>query len=174
MTYLWIFILLFLGWRKDNLLSSFSFLLSGLAEYFSPGREAKITVSFINDTVDRIIVCVDICEYGFKFEQLLLAANDCLTALLMSLGSNISGSCLSIIQFINNQLLCKHTITLTLLRSAITLIEKIVSIVGYSLPVDVVPQLIGEGRPLLRYRCHCDAELVLMVLKIFQTLLSVR
>ena len=122
----------------------FTTVVSGLAEYFSPGREPKITPNYINDTVNRIITCVDICEYGFKFEQLLLAANDCLRALLVNLGSNISASCMSIIQFINNQLLCKHNITLTLLRSAIKLMEKIVSVVGYSLPVDVVPHLIGE------------------------------
>lgn len=152
----------------------FTTVVAGLGEFFSPGREAKITINYINDTVERIIGCVDICRYDFKFEKLLIAANDCLTALLMNLGSNINASCVGIVQFINNQLSCKHIITLTLLASAIHLIEKIIRVVGYSLPADVVPELIGENKSLMRYRCHGDSDIVITVLKIFQTLLSIR
>ena len=152
----------------------FTTVVLGLGEFFSPGREAKITVNYINDTVDRIISCVDICGYEFRFEKLLIAANDCLTALLITLGNNLNGSCIGIIQFINNQLLTKDKITITLLHSAIQLTEKIVGVVGYSLPAAVVPELIGKGKPLMKYRSHGDSELVIMVLKIFQTLLSIR
>lgn len=152
----------------------FTTVVAGLGEFFSPGREAKITANYITDTVKRIIKCVDICGYDLKFEKLLIAANDCLTVLVASLGTSISVSCLGLVCFINGQLANIDKSTYRLLKSALLLVEKVVSVVGQSLPANVIPELIGKDKPLVKLKLFADQELLAVLLQIFQTLLSIK
>ena len=46
--------------------------------------------------------------------------------------------------------------------------------VGQALPADVIPELLGSGKPLMELRCYADGELIAIVLKIYQTLLSLK
>ncbi|XP_066926510.1 serine/threonine-protein kinase SMG1-like [Clytia hemisphaerica] len=152
----------------------FTTVVSGLGEFFSPGREAKITSGYISDTVERIIKCVDICGFGLQFEKLLIAANKCLTVLVTSLGHAISVSCLKLIKFVNGQLDSKKNVTYHLLKSSLHLMDKAVATVGASLPVDVIPELLQVEKPLMRYRSIADPEVLAIVMRVFQSLLSIK
>ena len=49
-----------------------------------------------------------------------------------------------------------------------------VATVGASLPVEVIPELLEAERPLMRFRCVADPEILEIIIQVFQSLLSLK
>ena len=54
------------------------------------------------------------------------------------------------------------------------ILPQMVSVVAQALPLDVIPEIIGPDKPLMKIRCFVDEELLALLLKIMQTLLSIK
>uniref|UniRef100_A0A8C6WXI8 Serine/threonine-protein kinase SMG1 N-terminal domain-containing protein n=1 Tax=Neogobius melanostomus TaxID=47308 RepID=A0A8C6WXI8_9GOBI len=155
------------------LLRVFSSVVRSIGERFSPIRGPPITEVYVNDILNRVLMCVSTAKRVQFCESVLTAGNECVGVLLASVEP--CGPLMeAVLAYGLDQLSCCRACGSDFNLAVLSLLTLIVEQINTKLPASYVEKLLAPDSLLLELRFHREKEVMSAVHSVYQALLSLK
>ncbi|XP_030753715.1 serine/threonine-protein kinase SMG1 [Sitophilus oryzae] len=141
---------------------------------FHPSNNKTVTTEFIITCLVSVIKTVSDALDSFVHENLVIAANDCISILLGYLDKKPHTLCNSIYNLIDLQLTLINDFSDNAVISMLLLIAKVVKELSTNLPLELIAKLIGPKSDIVKLRSSPYSNIQNAVICIYQSLLNLK
>ncbi|XP_076263990.1 serine/threonine-protein kinase Smg1 isoform X2 [Rhynchophorus ferrugineus] len=149
-------------------------VLKCLGTNFHPINSSSVTTEFIVNCLVTIIKTVGDALDNFVHENLVIAANDCISLLLSYLDTKPQTLCNSIYNLIDLELTLFNDFSDNTVICVLLLIAKVVKELSTNLPVELIEKLIGPKSDIVKLRSSPYSNIQNAVICIYQALLNLK
>ncbi|XP_066151447.1 serine/threonine-protein kinase SMG1 [Euwallacea fornicatus] len=149
-------------------------VLKCLDESFHPMNNKSVTSDFIITCLSSIIKTVTDTLDSFLPENLVIAANDCITQLLSCLESKPQNLSNSIYNLIDLELTLVNDFHDNALVSLLLFISRVIKELSANLPVELIEKLIGPKSDIVKLRSSPYVNIQDSVICVYQALLNLK
>lgn len=141
---------------------------------FHPANNKDVTIDFVNKCLGKVIATLtdflEICQP----DNLLIAANECISLLLGVLDNKSQSLTTKIFQLLDLELKIMDDFTDASVISLLLFISKVVKELSTNLPIELIEKLIGPNSKVLHLRYSPTRSIQQSVICVYQSLLNVK
>jgi PI-3-kinase-related kinase SMG-1 len=160
--------------KLTALMKVFTTVLEALGTSFSPSRCPDLTPAYVQSILTRIVHYILSATDITLSEDLLISGNRCVTQLCHCLQNHAMPSATMVAGYIVKQLQMWTGPSNDLAQSLVRLVMQLVEDLQGSLPTQFLQQIFSRDSPVLQLRYSANTKLLNQLVKLYQSVLSIR